>query len=206
MGAVWSFETYRKTEWLIGVTALEELSGLLAHDAGEVFAGFVFREVSALPGETVPGIELVGWHVLGLFPQVAFTGTGAIWLEGTVQDFFLRDGEAELADEAGAVARFLQEAGVAFIKLGTGYCLVARAFEVALVAGLELAQHNTGTAGHADGGGQKGVREKNTIRSQTIHVRGLDDGIAHAAHSIPSLVVRHHEDNVGFSHPQSPVL
>jgi len=47
----------------------------------------------------------------------------------------------------------LQEARVAFIELGAGYCLVAWAFEITLVAGLELAQHDAGTAGHANGGG-----------------------------------------------------
>jgi hypothetical protein len=51
----------------------------------------------------------------------------------------------------------------------------------------------------AEGGGDKGVVETDSLFGQPIEARGLDEGMAHVAHGVPAVIVRKDEDNVGWA-------
>jgi len=160
-----------------GVGLGEELEGHVSGDVGDVagvcFALSVFDElgveIDALAGEDAPGMEAAG-----VVAEVPF------------------------ADDTGAVAGFLEEFGVGGDRGVHGFDGIF-AFGVAedFVDVGEGAGEAGGSGGSAEGVGDEGVCEADAFGGEAVHVGGLQELVAVAAHEGDGLVVGHDEEDVG---------
>ena len=175
-GAVGAFGLVDEAEGS-GVGLGEEIEGHVGGDVGDVagvlFAFAVFDEfgieIDALAGEDAPGIEAAG-----VVAEVPF------------------------ADDAGAVAGFLEEFGVGGEGGVHGF---DRVFAFGVAEDLIDVGEGSGEAGGA-GGGAEGVRDKGVCESdafvgEAVHVGSFEEFVAVAAHEGDGLVVGHDEEDVG---------
>lgn len=55
-----------------------------------------------------------------------------------------------------------------------------------------------GAAGRTNGCGDEHVGETDAFAGESVHGRGLEDGMSSAAHSIPTMIVGEEKDDVGL--------
>ena len=160
-----------------GVGLGEELEGHVGGDVGDV-AGVLFAlsvldefgiAIDALAGEDAPGIEAAG--------VVA---------------------EVPLADDAGAVAGFLEEFGVSWDGGVHGfYGVFPFGVSEDLVDVGEGSSEAGGAGGGAEGVCDEGVCEADALAGEAVHVGRFKEFVAVAAHEGDGLVVGHDEEDVG---------
>ena len=102
--------------------------------------------------------------------------------------------DAELADEAGAVAGVLQQRWIADRHVRVGE---RRRAEGEAVRALVLAGQDRRARRRADRRGDEGVVEAHALGGQRFEVRGAQASVADAAQAVPALVVGDDDEQVG---------
>ena len=104
-----------------------------------------------------------------------------------------RPAQAPFADEAGPISRLAEQHR---IRVGQQSGRQRLHPGQHAVGSRVKPGEDAGPAGHADGGGDKGIGEPHAAGGQGVDVRRLQNRVAGAAHRIPALVVGDENDEV----------